>query len=108
MFCLNRLNVKNNYYFDINFNFAKTKLKINNNFEENKIKINNSKVLKCFWPKCEYKTKYSTNLREHQLIHKNKLKNNNNLKKIKKSINNIKIFSCFWPKCDFNQNIHSI
>src|SRR5882757_7555871 len=62
---------KNNYYFDINFNFAKTKLKINNNLKKNKIQTNKSKDFKCFWPKCEYKTKQSNHLKSHKLIHKN-------------------------------------
>ena len=75
---------KNNYYFDINFNFAKTKLKINNNLEKNKIQTNKLKVIKCFWPKCDYKTKYLNHLRGHQSIHKN-----------------IKKYKCFWPKCEF-------
>src|SRR5882757_8625206 len=57
---------KNNYYFDINFNFAKTKLKINNNLEKNKIQTNKLNVFKCFWPNCDYKVKHLFRLREHQ------------------------------------------
>ena len=30
-----------------------------------------SKYLKCFWPKCEYKTKTSEHLKSHELIHSN-------------------------------------
>ena len=57
--------------------------KISANYEvlnERKEMIKNDKYFKCFWPKCEYKTKYLSQLNEHKVKHS--------------------IEKCF--KCDFN------
>src|SRR5882757_836930 len=57
--------------------------KINEKYEEineRKESLKNSKYFKCFYPKCDYKTKYLQNLKQHKVFHSND--------------------KCF--KCDFN------
>ena len=61
------------------YNLSKIKLKINQKLDE----IKNSYNLRCFWPKCEYKTNHLSHLKAHHLIH-----------------NNIKHFKCDFNNCN--------
>ena len=69
-----------------------------------------SNELKCFWPKCQYKTSYESLLKRHQLIHTNeKSFECNECQKLFQHLSHLKVhqlvhsnerqFVCDWSEC---------